>query len=108
MINYFKLQCALNKKTHGRLHKCLNKLKSRAQGKTLKTCLLELQLSSAVRLFPKDCIYISKLYCTENIQNVHNHTYNIPQSWPGNTKQVYLALEKLLTPAYQCNIVFSF
>lgn len=68
--------------------------------------MLELQLSLAVHLFPKDCIYIRKLYCTENIQNVHNYRYNIPQSWPGDTKQVYLALEKLLTPAYQCNIVF--
>lgn len=40
-------------------------------------------------------------------KNVNNHRYNIPQSWPGNTKQVYLALEKLLTPAYQCNVFSS-
>lgn len=50
---------------------------------------------STVHLFPKGCIYICKFYCTENIQNVHNYRYNIPQSCPGITKRRCLALEKL-------------
>lgn len=50
---------------------------------------------STVHLFPKGCIYICKFYCTENIQNVHNYRYNIPQSCPGITKHRCLALEKL-------------
>lgn len=50
---------------------------------------------STVHLFPKGCIYICKFYCTENIQNVHNYRYNIPQSCPGITKHRCSALEKL-------------
>ena len=37
---------------------------------------------STVHLFPKGCIYICKFYCTENIQNVHNYRYIIPQAAP--------------------------
>lgn len=45
--------------------------------------------------FQKGCIYICKFYCTENIQNVHNYRYSIPQSCPGITKHSCSALEKL-------------
>lgn len=60
----------------------------------MKNNLRQVDLST-VHLFPKGCIYICKFYCTENIQNVHNYRYSIPQSCPGITKHSCSALEKL-------------
>lgn len=62
-----------------------------------------------------NCTFISKslhihckFYCTENIQNVHNYRYNIPQSCPGVTKHRCSALEKLRSLFFSILILITF